>query len=113
MQRGAGGVLVVDDQPEVARAVALAAAADGEREELIAHVEERHAGLTLGLGEPEYRLVKRDRSLEVADLNRDGVDAYGRHRLVPQRRRPSQSRSGKRAQSGLEPGGIDPGLAGQ
>jgi hypothetical protein len=42
LDRRAHGRLVVDHEPEVAAVVGRLAAAFGEREELVAHVDERH-----------------------------------------------------------------------
>ena len=50
-------------------------AALGERDELVAHLEERHPGDAAAQLELEDRAVELERRVEVADLERDVVDA--------------------------------------
>jgi hypothetical protein len=47
----------------------------GEGEELVAHLDERHPRLALHRAELEDPRVERERLVEVADLERDVVDA--------------------------------------
>ena len=68
--------LVVDDEPEVATVVARLLAALGERDELVAQVEEGHARRPAAQLEGEQPPVEGQRLLEVADLERDVVDAH-------------------------------------
>ena len=73
---GAHGLLVVDDEAEVAAVVGRLAAALGERQELVAHVDERHARSAAAELECEQAAVEIECLVEVADLERDVVDAY-------------------------------------
>ncbi len=69
------GGLVVDDEAEVPLAVDVRVRVAGERDELVAHVDERHlrADATAQL-ELEEAAVPRERLVDVADLERDVVD---------------------------------------
>ena len=67
-------LLVIDDEPKMARRVGAARTAVTERQELVAHIEERHPGLALDAPQLENRAIERDRLLEIADLERDVVD---------------------------------------
>src|SRR5687768_8801002 len=66
---------VVHDEPEVASAVRRLVPALGEGDELVAHVEERHARDAAAQLELEYAAIPLQRLLEVSDLERDVVDA--------------------------------------
>ena len=66
---------VVDDEAEVAVLVLGLRAAGGERDELIAHVDERHARAAAAQRELEQPAVEGERLVDVADLERDVVDA--------------------------------------
>jgi hypothetical protein len=61
----------------VARPVLRLGAAAGEGDELIAHVDERHARFAFDVAELEQAAVERQGFLEVADLERDVVDPDG------------------------------------
>ena len=84
-QRLAGDLQVVDDEAEVAGFVGRLRATLGDREELVAHVEEGHprdAAAELELKRPPVELERR---VEVVDLDRDVVDAdqpRARHPLI-------------------------------
>ena len=71
---------VVHHQPEVAIPVGRAGLAVREGEELVAHVEEGHAGHAAAQLELEDAAVELDRFVHVADDERDVVDAdHPRH----------------------------------
>ena len=78
---------VVDHQAEVAAVVGrlLPALADGE--ELVAHVDERHAGHAAAELEAEQAPVEVECGVEVADLERDVVDADEAGHVSPLRQR--------------------------
>src|SRR6266516_3603255 len=76
-ERGSNGLLVVDDETEVTGLVGRLRPAFGESDELIAHLDERHpreplVDLHLEVEDPA---VERERLVEIADLERDVVDA--------------------------------------
>ena len=73
--RGADGLAVVDDEPEMAPLVGTLAAALGDGEELVAEIEEGHAGHAAAELEGEQPAVEVERGVEVADLERDVIDA--------------------------------------
>ena len=68
-------VAVVDHEPEVAVVVRALAAALGEREELVARVQERHPAHAPAQLEVQPAPVELQRRVEVAHLERDVVDA--------------------------------------
>lgn len=73
-QGGADDFLVGDDQPEVARAVRRLRPAGGQREELIAHVDEGHPRTgTAAQAQLEEAPVPGERAVEVSDLERMGL----------------------------------------
>jgi RNA polymerase sigma factor (sigma-70 family) len=74
--RGQRRLAVVDDEPDVARPVGGLRPARGERDELVAQVDERHRA-TVAAAEREFEdpAVERERLVQVADLDRDVVDA--------------------------------------
>ena len=74
-QRAARLLLVVDDEAEVPRAVRLLRAALHQRNELVAHVDERHPSPAASQLELEESSVELERLVDVADLERDVVDA--------------------------------------
>ena len=74
LEGAAGGLHVVHHQPEVAAVVGRLAASLGDRDELIAHVDERHPGHAAAQLELEDLAVELERRVEVADLERDVVD---------------------------------------
>jgi hypothetical protein len=83
------GLDVVDDQPEVALAVRLLRAALGEREKLVAGVDERHPSRPAAQLEAEQTAVEIERGVHVADLEGDVVEAdEARHRGTVPRRHP-------------------------
>ena len=65
---------VVDDEAEVALAVGLAVRALGEREELVAHVDERHPADPAAQLDLEQTSVESQRLVERADLECDVID---------------------------------------
>ena len=75
-ERRANGCLVVDDEPEVPLRVRRLRAPACERDELVAHVDERHRApdpaAQLELEEPA---VPRECLVEVAHFERNVVDA--------------------------------------
>ena len=75
LQLSAQRVLVVDDEPEVTVGVGRLRSSAREREELVAHVDERHrlAGAA-AQREVEEAPVPGERLVDVADLERDMVD---------------------------------------
>ena len=76
-ERGAGRLLVVDDEPEVAGSVGWLGAPAGEREKLVAHVDERHAVADAAAElELEEASVPGERVLDVVDFERDVVDPH-------------------------------------
>src|SRR5712692_1974632 len=76
-QRAADGVLVVDHQAEMTAVVGGLAAALLQREELIAQVDEGRAFALAAKLELEQAAVERQRLIDVADLERDMVEADG------------------------------------
>ena len=66
---------VVDHQAEVPVLVLRLGPARGQGDELIAHVDERHARAAPAQRELEQPPVERERLVDVADLERDVVDA--------------------------------------
>ena len=68
------GCAVVDDEPEVALAVGLPHGALGEREELVAQVDERHSAHPAAELQLEEAPVERQRLVERADLDGDVID---------------------------------------
>ena len=75
LERRPHGLLVVDHEPEVAVGVGLLAAALGEGDELVARVDEGHAGDAAAQAQLEDLTVEGERLVEVADLEGDMVDA--------------------------------------
>ena len=71
------GVAVVDDEAEVARRVRPLRAALREREELVAHVDERHPRDPSAQLQLEQAPVEVERLVDRADLERDVVDPDG------------------------------------
>ena len=75
-QRAADGVAVVDHEAEVAALVGTLAAALGDGQELVAEVEEAPCrGTRPRSSNVEQAAVELERGVEVADLERDVVDA--------------------------------------
>jgi hypothetical protein len=74
LERLAHGRAVVDHEAEVPVLVRRLRAALGQRDELVAHVDERHGVAAPAQGEFEQLPVERERRLDVADLERDMVD---------------------------------------
>ena len=74
LQRHPRRLLVVDDEAEVPGIVRRLRAPLRERQELVAHVEERHPGDPPAELELEDRAVEAQRLVEVADLERHVVD---------------------------------------
>ncbi len=66
---------VVHHEAEVALPVGLLGAAGGEHEELVAHVDERHAGHAPPELQLEDATVERERLVDVVDLEHQVVDA--------------------------------------
>src|SRR3954453_979495 len=75
LDRGPRGVDVVDDEPEVALLVGRLASPFGDGDELVAHVDERHAAHPPAQLEGEQAAVEVERGVEVTDLERHVVDA--------------------------------------
>jgi hypothetical protein len=75
-QRAADGVLVVDDEPEMATVVRRLFASFLKGKELVAQVDERHILLPAKL-ELEYPPVERERFLDIAHLERNVIETYG------------------------------------
>jgi len=73
----AGRLLVVDDETEVTTIVCGLLAAFLQGNELIAQVDERHRGTLAAQFEFEKAAVERQRLVDIADLQRDVVEAYG------------------------------------
>jgi hypothetical protein len=74
LQPRSHGFLVVDDQAEMALAVGRLRSARGERDELVAHVDERHAPSAASQLEiPEDRPPEFQHLIEVAHLERDVI----------------------------------------
>jgi hypothetical protein len=71
---GERGLTVVDDETDVARLVRRLPPALREREELVAHVDERHRRPAPAQCELEDPAVEGECLVEVADLDRDVVD---------------------------------------
>ena len=72
----ANGLLVIDDQTEVPRPIGRLRAAGGKRDELIAHVDERHPGPSPAAQlELEEAPVPGERLVDVPDLEGDMIDA--------------------------------------
>jgi hypothetical protein len=65
----------VDDEAEMAVAVRRLRSPLRERDELVAHVDERHPATTPAKPEVEDAAVERERLLDVTDLEGDVVDA--------------------------------------
>jgi hypothetical protein len=79
-ERVADRLLVVDDEPEVTGSIGLLRGRRGEREELIAHVDERHpTAVAAAELELEEAVVPVEGLLDVADLERDVIDANETH----------------------------------
>jgi hypothetical protein len=73
---GERAIAVVDDETDVARLVRGLTPAVREREELVAHVDERHAPpVPAAQPDVEDPPVEVECLVEVADLDRDVVDA--------------------------------------
>jgi hypothetical protein len=68
-------LLVVDNEADMPVRVLRLRAARSERKELIAHVEERHAGAPASEPEVEDSRVKVDGLADVTDLERNMVDS--------------------------------------
>jgi hypothetical protein len=75
LERPSGRVLVVHDEPEVAVLVGFLAAAFGQGDELVAHVDERHAGNAAAELEVENTPVEGEGVVDVAHLEGDVVHA--------------------------------------
>ena len=69
-------LLVVDDEAEVTVVVRCLPPALGERDELVADVDECHAPGSAAKRELEDAAVELERLLDVPDLQRDVVDSY-------------------------------------
>ena len=76
LEGGSDRLLVVDYEPEVPSIVRRLAPSLAERDELVAHVDERHPRLAIDAAHLEDRAVERQRRLEVADLERNVIDAH-------------------------------------
>ena len=76
LERPPRRVLVVDDEPEVAVLVGRLRAPLRERDELVAHVDERHPVRAAAQRELEQLTVERERLVDVADLERDVIDPH-------------------------------------
>ena len=76
--RGKRRVAIVDDEPDVARAVGRLGPACGERDELVTQIDERHrATVAAAERELEDPAVERKRLVEIADLDGDVIDPDG------------------------------------
>jgi steroid delta-isomerase-like uncharacterized protein len=73
LERSPSGLLVVDDEAEVAVRVGRLRAAGREGDELVAHVDESHAAAASAQAELEDAPVKLERLLNAADLESDVV----------------------------------------
>ena len=85
-ERGAHRLLVVDDEPEVAPVVRALLAPLGQREELVAQVDEGHAGRDAPQVQLEEPAVELQRLVDAVDLERYVVDSdelwkASRHRI--------------------------------
>jgi hypothetical protein len=76
-ERTADGILVVDDEPEMATAVRRLFASFLKGKELVAQVDERHILVLPAKLELEYPRVERERFLDIAHLERNVIEAYG------------------------------------
>src|SRR6185436_11087527 len=74
-QRLAGRLLVVDDETEVAGPVRRLRPSFGERDELVAHVDEGHPPGAAAQLELEDPAVELERVFDASDLECDVVDA--------------------------------------
>ena len=72
--RGEHRLAVVDDEAEMPLAIGLALRALGEREELVAHVDEGHPGDAAPQLELEQPAVEGERLVDRADLEREMID---------------------------------------
>ena len=74
-QRGAHGLAVIDHEAEVAALIGTLEAPFGDSQELVAEIQERHPWHASAELEGEQPAVEVERGVEVADLERDVVDA--------------------------------------
>ena len=80
LQSCSDGLLVVHDQPEVARLIWGLASPGGHRDELVADINERHRRACAATQlEFEETSVPREGFLDVTDLERDVVDPNEAH----------------------------------
>src|SRR6516164_9564307 len=75
LERAARRLLVVNDESKVPHTVGAVGSTLHQREELVAHVDERRSRRAAAQGELEDSAVERERLVNVADLERDVVDA--------------------------------------
>jgi hypothetical protein len=92
-QRLAHELLVVDGESEMPPVIGRGGATLGERDELIAHVDEGHARFAIDAADREDRTVERHGLLQVADLEGDVVDAD--HACEPLRHAHSMANVGR------------------
>ena len=74
-ERASRRLLVVDDETEVARAVARLRPALHQRDELIADIDERRVVRATAKLDVEQSAVELERAIDVVDLERDVVDS--------------------------------------
>src|SRR5918998_332434 len=98
LDRRADRLLVVDDQAEVAAVVGRLGPPLRDRQELVAHVDERRPAPAAAQLEAEKAPVQLERRLDVADLERHVVDAdQARHRQTAASARRSSAESSQAA----------------